>query len=67
MEAEWNTSTAILHVVRGDEKGSQCLGLWLGQPVLGGYKYRELAIQVGGVSSETVIYSYGAFTAVTSE
>jgi hypothetical protein len=41
--------------------------LWLGQPVLGGYKYRELAIQVVGVSTETVIYSYGAFTAVTSE
>jgi hypothetical protein len=37
-------------VVRGDEKGTQCLGVYLGHPVPGGYKYRDLALQVGGVS-----------------
>jgi hypothetical protein len=28
----------------------------LGHPVPGGYKYRDLALQVGGVSDETVKY-----------
>jgi hypothetical protein len=27
--------------------------------VSGGYKYRNLALQVGGVSDETVKYGYG--------
>jgi hypothetical protein len=30
--------------------------LELGHPVPGGYKYRDLALQVGGVSDETVKY-----------
>jgi hypothetical protein len=28
-------------------------------PVSGGYKYGNLALQVGGVSDETVKYGYG--------
>jgi hypothetical protein len=28
----------------------------MGHPVPGGYKYRDLALQVGGVSDETVKY-----------
>jgi hypothetical protein len=30
--------------------------LW--SPTVGGYKYRDLALQVGGVSDETVKYSH---------
>jgi hypothetical protein len=30
-------------------------------PVPGGYKYRDLALQVGRVSVETVIYGYGSY------
>jgi hypothetical protein len=37
-------------VVRGNGKGTQCLGVYLGHPVPGGNKYGELALQVGGVS-----------------
>jgi hypothetical protein len=43
-------------VVRGDIKGNQWPGVYLGHPVLGGYKYGNLALQVGGVSNETVKY-----------
>jgi hypothetical protein len=42
MEASSNTSTVILRVVGGDEKGI---------PVAGGYKYGYLTLQVGGVSN----------------
>jgi hypothetical protein len=38
----------VLRVVRGDGKGIQCPGVYLGHPVLGGYKYGDLALQVGG-------------------
>jgi hypothetical protein len=31
----------------------------LGHPLPGGYKYGDLALQVGGVSDETVKYIYG--------
>jgi hypothetical protein len=31
-----------------------------GHPVPGGYKYRNLDLQVGGVSDETVEYGYGS-------
>jgi hypothetical protein len=31
-------------------KGNQCLGVYMGHPVPGGNKYRDLALQVGGVS-----------------
>jgi hypothetical protein len=49
----FNTSTAAL---RGDINGTQCPGVQLGHPVAGGYKYWDLALQVGGVSDETVKY-----------
>jgi ribosomal protein S14 len=41
VEAGSNTSTVTLRVVRGDEKGTQCLGVQLRQPVPGGYKYED--------------------------
>jgi hypothetical protein len=46
-----NTSTVALRVVGGDEKGTQYLGVYPGHPVAGGYKYGDLALQVGGVSN----------------
>jgi hypothetical protein len=56
-----NGSSAVaLRVVGGDRKGAQCLGLQVGHPVPGVYKYSDLALQVGGVSDETVIYGYGS-------
>jgi hypothetical protein len=39
-----------LRVVRGDRKGTQCPGVYLGHSVPEGYKYGDLAFQVGGVS-----------------
>jgi hypothetical protein len=33
-----------LPVVGDDEKGTQCLGVKLGNPVPGGYKYKDLAL-----------------------
>jgi hypothetical protein len=36
--------------VRGDGKGTQYLGVYLGHPVPGGYKYGDLALQVWEVS-----------------
>jgi hypothetical protein len=36
---------------------TQCLRVYLGHPVHGGYKYGDLALQVGGVSDETVKYA----------
>jgi hypothetical protein len=51
VEVGSNTSTVALRVVGGDEKGTQCRGVKLGHPVPGGYKYRDLALQVGGVSN----------------
>jgi hypothetical protein len=42
-----STSTSV---VRGDGKGTQCPGVYLSYPVPGGYKYGDLALQVGGVS-----------------
>jgi hypothetical protein len=56
VEAGYNTSTPALRVVRGDEKGTQCPGVYLGHPVSGGYKYGDLALQVGRVSDERVKY-----------
>jgi hypothetical protein len=50
MEAGSNTSTVALRIVRGDKDGIQCLGVYLGHPVPGGYKYGDRALQVGGVS-----------------
>jgi hypothetical protein len=42
--------TTALRVVRGDGKGTQCPGEYLVHPALGGYKYGDLALQVGGIS-----------------
>jgi hypothetical protein len=44
VEAGSNTSTLALRDVRGDEEGSQCLGVYPGHPIPGGYKYRDLAL-----------------------
>jgi hypothetical protein len=49
VEAGSNTFTVVLQVVGGDEKATQYLGVYLGHPVPGGYKYGDLALQVGGV------------------
>jgi hypothetical protein len=43
-------STVALRVVRGDGKGTQCPGVYLGHPVPGRYKLADLALQVGWVS-----------------
>jgi hypothetical protein len=51
VEAGSNTSTVALRVVGGDEKGTQYVVVKLGHPVPGGYKYGELALQVGGFSN----------------
>jgi hypothetical protein len=60
----------IYEVKRGDEKGAQCPGVYLGHPVPGGYKYGDLALQVGGVSRMgTIKYgleSHGTVLARTS-
>jgi hypothetical protein len=55
VEAGLKTSTVALRV-RGEDKRTQCLGVYLGHPVPGIYKYRDLALQVGGggLESETV-------------
>jgi hypothetical protein len=47
-----NASTIAQRVVTGDKKGTQCLGAYPGHPVLGEYKYWELALQVGAVSKQ---------------
>jgi hypothetical protein len=33
-----------------------CLGVYLGHPVPGGFKYGDMALQIGRVSNETVKY-----------
>jgi hypothetical protein len=38
-----------------------------GHLVPGGYKYGDLALRVGGVSSEKLIYDYGSCSALTSK
>jgi hypothetical protein len=56
VEAGSSTPTVILQVVGEDEKGTQCLGVKLDHPVPGGYKYGDLALQVGSLAFETVKY-----------
>jgi hypothetical protein len=52
-----------LRVLRGDGKGTQCPGVYVGHPVPGGYKYGDLALQVGGVSRiGMIIYSLESWT-----
>jgi hypothetical protein len=38
---------------------TQCPGVKLGHPVPGGYKYGNLALQVGRVPDETVKHGFG--------
>jgi hypothetical protein len=47
VQADSNTSTVALRVVEGDEKVTQCLGVYLDHPVPGGYEYEELVLPVG--------------------
>jgi hypothetical protein len=51
MEAGSNTSTVALRVVGRDEKGIRRLRVQFGYPVAEGYKYGDLALQIGGVSN----------------
>jgi hypothetical protein len=46
VESGSNTSTDAPRVARGDEKGTQCLRLYLGRPDPGGFKHGDLALQV---------------------
>jgi hypothetical protein len=46
VEAGYNTSTEALRILGGDEKGTRCLGVYLDHPVTGGYKHRDLILQV---------------------
>jgi hypothetical protein len=47
VEAGSNTSTLTLRVVGGDEKGTRCLGVYLGHPVPGEYKYATCPSRLG--------------------
>jgi hypothetical protein len=58
VEAGLNTSTITLQVVGGDEKRTQCLGVKLGLPVPGEYKYGDIVFQLGDFKSETVKYGH---------
>jgi hypothetical protein len=53
VEVGSNISTVALRVVGGDEDGTQCLGVQLGQPVPGEDKYRDLVLEVVAVSNLT--------------
>jgi hypothetical protein len=48
VEAGYNTATVAMRVVRGGGKGTQYPGVCLSHPAPGGYKYGDLAFQVGG-------------------
>jgi hypothetical protein len=45
-----DSQNSALLVVRADGMETQCPGVYLGHPVPGGYKYGDLAFQVGEVS-----------------
>jgi hypothetical protein len=47
MEADSKTSTVALRVVGGDEKGTHCLGVYLGHNFTGEQKYGDMASQIG--------------------
>jgi hypothetical protein len=51
--------------VRGNEKGTQYPGAYLGHPIPRGYKYGDLALQVRGVSRIGTI-KYGLETRETA-
>jgi hypothetical protein len=52
VEADENTSTVVVQVAEGDEKGTQCLGEYLVYHVTGRHKYRDLVLQVAGCTKE---------------
>jgi hypothetical protein len=56
VEASYNSSTLALRVVRGDKNENPVPGGITLHSAPGGYKYGDLALQVGVVSNETVIY-----------
>jgi hypothetical protein len=59
VEAGSSNSIIALRVVGGYERGTQCLGVQPGNPVPRGYKYVDLALQVGGsIESETLIFGH---------
>jgi hypothetical protein len=47
VEAGSNTSAVALRVVGGDEKGTHCLGVKPGHPVVGEYKFGDLPSRLG--------------------
>jgi hypothetical protein len=51
VEAGSNIYTVGLRVVGDDKKRTQYLGVKLGHPVPGGYKYGDLTLQVGTVTN----------------
>jgi hypothetical protein len=51
VEAGSDTSFVALRVVGGDEMGTQCPGVQLGDPIPGGCEYGDLVLQVGEVSN----------------
>jgi hypothetical protein len=51
-----STYTVVPESRKRRQKGTQCPGVYLGHLIPGGYKYGDLALQVGGVSYETVKY-----------
>jgi hypothetical protein len=55
--------TSKMLVVRSDGKGA-CPGVYLGHPIPGRYKYRDLGLQVGGISRIGTI-NYGLETCET--
>jgi hypothetical protein len=48
VEASWNTSTAALRVVGGDENGARSLKVQKSYPITGGHNYTDLVFQSGG-------------------
>jgi hypothetical protein len=65
VEAGWNTSTVVPASRTRLQKGNPVPEVV--NPVPVGYKYGDLALQVGGVSDETVKFGYGFYATLTSE
>jgi hypothetical protein len=53
----YNNSSVALPIVKGDERGTRRLGVKLGHPVIGGYKYGDLFREVGVLTQGQRIYS----------